>query len=155
MDMTPRMVKNFHVSNKHYQGYSEVWVVQVTYVGGGARQRFEGTMEEVQAYMLRTMVKTGQPASLSPASQQPAQCMRGPARVSPGPGRNGLMNITAESTHRRPQRGGEPADAAEPRRQALPYLEPRSPRQGQDPQRAPHAPRHATGTCQLRKLLVS
>lgn len=56
-----RMVKGFQVSNKHYRGLSERWQCEVTYIGGGPRSHFEGTMEEVQAYMLRTMVKTGQP----------------------------------------------------------------------------------------------
>ena len=61
--MATRMVKNFTVSNKHYRGLSERWMVEVTYIGGGPRSHYEGTMEDVQAYMLRTLVKTGQPAS--------------------------------------------------------------------------------------------
>jgi hypothetical protein len=65
--MDTRMVKDFRVSNKHYRGLSERWLVEVTYIGGGPRSRYEGTMEEVQAYMLRTLVKTGQPANDKPA----------------------------------------------------------------------------------------
>ena len=56
-----KMVQRFTLSNKHYKGLSEMWLVEVTYVGGGPRSHFEGTMTECQAYMLRTLVKTGQP----------------------------------------------------------------------------------------------
>lgn len=57
-----RYVKNFKLSNKHYQGLSELWLVDVTYIGGGPHDHFEGTMEEVQAFITRTLVKTGQPS---------------------------------------------------------------------------------------------
>jgi hypothetical protein len=59
-----RMVKNFHLSNKHYKGLSEIWLVEVTYIGGGPRGHFEGTMIQCQAYMLRTLIQTGQPKEL-------------------------------------------------------------------------------------------
>ena len=56
-------VKSFTMSNKHYQGLSDRWLVEVTYIKGGPRSHFEGTMEECNAFIQRTLVKTGQPYS--------------------------------------------------------------------------------------------
>ena len=61
-----RYVKSFDLSNKHYKGLSDKWLVDVTYIGGGPHSHFEGTMEECHAYILRTLVKTGQPANETP-----------------------------------------------------------------------------------------
>lgn len=58
-----RYVKSFNLWNNHYQGLSELWHVEVTYIGGGPRQHFEGTMEECNAFIQRTLVMTGQPYS--------------------------------------------------------------------------------------------
>jgi hypothetical protein len=72
-----RMVKSFSMSNKHYKGLSERWTVEVTYIGGGARSHFEGTMAECQQYIERTLVKTGQPYSDDTQDETSCQC-RGP-----------------------------------------------------------------------------